>query len=143
MIKALNLKTSQPRSRSNSQRIAQVAKSSKPGDSLSIQGWIRNVRKLKSHTFLDINDGSTSTKFQVVVPKTPENQHLAPGSVISAEGQIQVAPNGSYELHASHVETLGNCLMDIFKKAIPSHQNKSFRRSTSESTFIFVPAWIT
>ncbi|KAH8275366.1 hypothetical protein KR026_005993 [Drosophila bipectinata] len=93
---------------SSSQRIAQVAKFSKPGDSLSIQGWIRNIRKLKSNTFLDVNDGSTSTRFQVVVPKTPENQNLAPGSVISAQGQIQVAPNGSYELHASHVETLAD-----------------------------------
>ncbi|XP_017108367.2 asparagine--tRNA ligase isoform X3 [Drosophila bipectinata] len=128
---------------SSSQRIAQVAKFSTPGDSLSIQGWIRNIRKLKSNTFLDVNDGSTSTRFQVVVPKTPENQHLAPGSVISAQGQIQVAPNGSYELHASHVETLGNCLMDIFKKATLSHQSKSSRRNTSESIYIFVPAWIT
>ncbi|EDW92207.1 probable asparagine--tRNA ligase, mitochondrial [Drosophila yakuba] len=91
---------------SKSGRIAQIFKTNKPGDSLAIQGWIKNVRRLKNNTFLDINDGSTSSRFQVVVPRTPENQHLAPGSVIAAVGEIQVAPNGSFELHASQVETL-------------------------------------
>nr|XP_016929005.1 probable asparagine--tRNA ligase, mitochondrial [Drosophila suzukii] len=91
---------------SKSGRIAQIYRSHKPGDSLSIQGWIKNVRRLKNNTFLDINDGSTSNRFQVVVPRTPENQHLAPGSVISAVGQVQVSPNGSFELHADRVETL-------------------------------------
>lgn len=66
------------------------------------------MRRLKNNTFLDISDGSTSSRFQVVVPRTPENQHLAPGSVISAAGQIQVAPNGTFELHADRVEMLGN-----------------------------------
>ncbi|KAH8375320.1 hypothetical protein KR200_007948 [Drosophila serrata] len=93
---------------SSSQRIAHIAKSHKPGDSLSLQGWIQNVRRLKNNTFLDISDGSTSSRFQVVVPRTPENQHLAPGSVISAAGQIQVAPNGSFELHADRVELLAD-----------------------------------
>ncbi|XP_017124806.1 probable asparagine--tRNA ligase, mitochondrial [Drosophila elegans] len=89
-------------------RIAHISKSHKPGDSLSIQGWIKNVRRLKNNTFLDVNDGSTSSRFQVVVPRTPENQHLSPGSVISAVGQIQVAPNGSFELHAQRVEMLAD-----------------------------------
>ncbi|KAH8401982.1 hypothetical protein KR009_008966 [Drosophila setifemur] len=93
---------------SSSQRIAQIAKSHKPGDSLGIQGWIKSIRRLKNHTFLDVSDGSTSNRFQVVVPRTPENQHLSPGTAISALGQIQVAPNGSYELHADQVKMLAD-----------------------------------
>ncbi|KAH8284537.1 hypothetical protein KR018_003344 [Drosophila ironensis] len=91
---------------SSSKRIAHIAKAHKPGDSLSIQGWIKSVRRLKSNTFLDVNDGSSSNRFQVVVPRTPENQQLTPGSVISAVGHVQVAPNGTYELHAEQVQML-------------------------------------
>ncbi|SPP74807.1 probable asparagine--tRNA ligase, mitochondrial [Drosophila guanche] len=90
----------------SSQRIGHIAKSHKPGDSLSIQGWIKNIRRLKNNTFLDVDDGSTSRSFQVVVPRNAETQSLTAGSVISAVGQIQVAPNGNFELHADRVESL-------------------------------------
>ncbi|XP_022226236.2 probable asparagine--tRNA ligase, mitochondrial [Drosophila obscura] len=90
----------------SSQRIGHIAKSHKPGDSLSIQGWIKNIRRLKNNTFLDVDDGSTSRRFQVVVTRNPETQNLTPGSVITAVGQIQVAPNGNFELHADRVESL-------------------------------------
>ncbi|BFG04779.1 probable asparagine--tRNA ligase mitochondrial [Drosophila madeirensis] len=90
----------------SSQRIGHIAKSHKPGDSLSIQGWIKNIRRLKNNTFLDVDDGSTSRRFQVVVPRNAETQSLTAGSVISAVGQIQVAPNGNFELHADRVESL-------------------------------------
>ncbi|XP_017148754.1 probable asparagine--tRNA ligase, mitochondrial [Drosophila miranda] len=90
----------------SSQRISHIAKSNKRGDSLGVRGWIKNIRRLKNNTFLDIDDGSSSSRFQVVVPRNPETQNLTPGSVISAVGQIQVAPNGNFELHADRVESL-------------------------------------
>lgn len=71
------------------------------------KGWIKNVRRLKNNIFLDIDDGSTSKKFQLVVPRNAETQQLASGSVISALGRVQVAPNGLYELHANEVQSLG------------------------------------
>ena len=33
-----------------------------------IQGWVKNVRKQKKVVFIDINDGSTAKKLQVVAP---------------------------------------------------------------------------
>ncbi|XP_064537929.1 asparaginyl-tRNA synthetase [Drosophila montana] len=91
---------------SNVQRIAQIANASKPGDTLQVQGWIKNVRRLKNNIFLDINDGSTSEKFQLVVPRNLNTQQLTLGSVVSAVGRVQLAPNGHYELHADEVKAL-------------------------------------
>ncbi|EDV98132.1 probable asparagine--tRNA ligase, mitochondrial [Drosophila grimshawi] len=91
---------------SSVQRIAQIANASKPGETLQVQGWIKNVRRLKNNIFLDINDGSTSEKFQLVVPRNASTQQLASGSVISAVGRVQLAPNGHYELHADAVQCL-------------------------------------
>lgn len=79
------------------------------------QGWINNVRRLKNNIFLDINDGSTSDKFQLVVPRNAETQHLASGSVVSAVGRVQVAPNGHFELHADEVQSLGNLIKSTTK----------------------------
>ncbi|XP_017866304.1 PREDICTED: probable asparagine--tRNA ligase, mitochondrial [Drosophila arizonae] len=91
---------------SSVKRIAQIAGANKPGDTLQVQGWIKNVRRLKNNIFLDINDGSTSDKFQLVVPRTLETQKLTAGSVVSAVGRVQVAPNGHYELHAENVQSI-------------------------------------
>ncbi|XP_034478640.1 probable asparagine--tRNA ligase, mitochondrial [Drosophila innubila] len=93
---------------SNVQRIAQIVSANKPGDTLQVQGWIKNVRRLKNNIFLDINDGSTSNKFQLVVPRNSATQQLTSGCVVSAVGCVQVAPNGHYELHADEVQPLAD-----------------------------------
>lgn len=56
---------------------------------------------------MDINDGSTTQKFQIVVPKNDATKALTAGSLIKATGKVQLAPHGHYELHADEVETLG------------------------------------
>ena len=33
-----------------------------------LQGWVRNVRKQKELVFIDLNDGSTAERLQVVAP---------------------------------------------------------------------------
>lgn len=35
---------------------------------LGLQGWVKSVRKKKELVFIDISDGSTANKLQVVVP---------------------------------------------------------------------------
>ncbi|XP_034106002.1 probable asparagine--tRNA ligase, mitochondrial [Drosophila albomicans] len=91
---------------SSVQRIAEISRASKPGDTLHVKGWIKNVRRLKNNIFLDINDGSTNEKFQLVVPRNPGTQQLTSGCAVSATGCVQVAPNGHLELHADKVESL-------------------------------------
>ncbi|XP_053966003.1 probable asparagine--tRNA ligase, mitochondrial [Anastrepha ludens] len=88
------------------QRINGITKTAKPGDRLSVQGWIQNIRRLKKNIFLDLNDGSTVQCFQIVIPKTPNTKDINIGSNISANGFIQTTPHGQPELHAEHVEVI-------------------------------------
>lgn len=93
---------------SSVQRIAEIVSRSKSGDTLEVQGWIKNIRRLKNNIFLDINDGSTSNKFQLVVPRNSDTQQLTSGCVVRAVGSVQLAPNGHYELHADEVHSLAD-----------------------------------
>ncbi|CAD7012182.1 probable asparagine--tRNA ligase, mitochondrial [Ceratitis capitata] len=90
------------------QRINAITKGSKPGERLSVQGWIQNIRRLKKNIFFDLNDGSTMRKFQVVIPKNSDTKDIGVGSNISATGCVQTAPNGQLELHAEHVEVIAD-----------------------------------
>ncbi|XP_013101691.1 probable asparagine--tRNA ligase, mitochondrial [Stomoxys calcitrans] len=89
-------------------RIDNIGKTSQPGDALGVRGWIKNIRKLKNNIFLDVNDGSTAQKFQVVVPKNEKTKALTPGSLIKASGNVQLAPHGHYELHAEDVNIIAD-----------------------------------
>jgi asparaginyl-tRNA synthetase len=40
------------------------------GHEVTIKGWIRTVRNQKTFTFVEVNDGSTLSNFQVIL--TPE-----------------------------------------------------------------------
>ncbi|XP_075168048.1 asparagine--tRNA ligase, mitochondrial [Haematobia irritans] len=93
---------------SNYQRIKAICTSSSPGDTLGVRGWIKNIRRLKNNIFLDINDGSSTKKFQIVVPKNDKTKALTTGSLIRASGTVQLAPHGHYELHANEVDTVAD-----------------------------------
>lgn len=51
-------------------------------------GWIRSVRKHKKVTFLDINDGSSATNLQVVLPTEKFSSNFTYGSAIGIEGKL-------------------------------------------------------
>lgn len=46
-------------------------------------------------------------KFQVVVPKNEQLTAVSAGNLVRVLGQLQVAPQGHYELHANSLETIG------------------------------------
>lgn len=72
-----------------------------------LKGWIKNIRKLKNNIFLDINDGSTAQKFQIVLPKNDATKTITAGSLVKAIGKVQLAPHGHFELHAQEVDMIG------------------------------------
>ncbi|XP_023300149.2 probable asparagine--tRNA ligase, mitochondrial [Lucilia cuprina] len=93
---------------SNFQRINLIPKTKQPGDSIDVRGWIKSIRKLKNNIFLDINDGSTAQKFQIVLPKTEAIKSITAGSLVKASGKVQLAPHGHYELHAQEVDVIAD-----------------------------------
>lgn len=56
---------------------------------------------------MDVNDGSTAQKFQIVLPKNDTTKAITTGSLIKAIGKVQLAPHGHYELHAQEVDLIG------------------------------------
>ncbi|XP_055855830.1 probable asparagine--tRNA ligase, mitochondrial [Episyrphus balteatus] len=118
-------KDNQPKSPENAPEYSRIktAPTTKPGDSFGIQGWILNIRRMKTNLFLDVNDGSTAEKFQIVVPKNDQTKALSPGCSVSISGVIQTAPNGHNELHANEVTLLGNSSLQEGFPFVPKQQH--------------------
>lgn len=66
---------------------------------------------MKKQEFVDITDGTTSRKVQLVVPKLSsfDLSKLSYGSSIKASGTVAIAPNGNPEIHAEEFEVLSEC----------------------------------
>ena len=39
------------------------------GQEVAVKGWVRTVRSQKNFTFIEVNDGSTLSNLQVIVPQ--------------------------------------------------------------------------
>ncbi|GAB0086938.1 Asparagine--tRNA ligase [Sergentomyia squamirostris] len=82
----------------------------KQGDSVTIKGWVNNIRKMKKTSFVDIIDGSCATPLQIVVGKNLNDSGLLNfGSSIEASGTIGQTPKGQLELRAEEYKVIGDC----------------------------------
>lgn len=86
------------------------------GKEVTIKGWVRSTRKQKNFSFVDVNDGSTLTGFQVIINEDyPDYQNvvdtLSTGAAIAATGEIKESPGQkqSLEMHASNITVVGSC----------------------------------
>jgi asparaginyl-tRNA synthetase len=86
------------------------------GKEILIKGWIRTVRNQKTFTFIEINDGSTLSNFQVILPSATPNyleliEKISTGASISVKGKIVESPGSgqSIEMHATEVIVIGSC----------------------------------
>ena len=91
------------------------------GDSLStFQGWVKNVRKLKSVVFIDLLESLTSRVIQIVVPKNKftagDLQNITPGSSIKVLGTPTDPPgaNSKMDVHPEEIELIGPCQQDSY-----------------------------
>lgn len=98
-----------------SSNIKQLFNSGTIDSTITIQGWVKTRRDSKSGiSFLHINDGSTITNFQLIVPDTLSNYkdevlRLTAGCSISATGKLvgYEGKNQSIELHVDSLKVLG------------------------------------
>jgi asparaginyl-tRNA synthetase len=86
------------------------------GSTVTIKGWVRTLRDQKSFAFIEVNDGSTLSNFQVVLNGDLPNykeliEQLATGASLAATGIIVESPgkNQELEMHASEVKIYGSC----------------------------------
>lgn len=95
--------------------ISSVLESSKPGDSVSIGGWIKSLRSSKNVAFMHVNDGSIFDSIQVVLEKTLDNYDqlisLLTGASVFVKGQVRESPakGQRIEIVPSCIEIIGEC----------------------------------
>ncbi len=79
---------------------------------LTVGGWVRSVRDLKTFGFMDLNDGTAFKGLQVVfnndLTNYAEVAKLNTGSSVLIKGELVLTPENKqpYELHASEITIL-------------------------------------
>lgn len=86
------------------------------GSSVTIKGWVRTVRNQKTFAFIEVNDGSTLSNFQVLVNAEFPNfqkiiDSLTTGTSLSVTGTIVESPgqHQDLELQAQDIKVIGHC----------------------------------
>lgn len=69
------------------------------------------MRKMKENIFVDLDDGSTYQRIQVVIPKTKIPDSLTYGCSFEVEGILVKSPNDKLELVAESVKVYGPCVV--------------------------------
>ncbi|MBE9062571.1 asparagine--tRNA ligase [cf. Phormidesmis sp. LEGE 11477] len=98
----------------NSQRIKHILKSGQPGETLTIQGWVRTKRSAKKFTFIEVNDGSSMNGLQVIASEDipgyeTHMERVSTGASVQITGTLAESPGKgqSVELQASDIEVFG------------------------------------
>ncbi|MEL7502322.1 MAG: asparagine--tRNA ligase [Cyanobacteria bacterium J06554_6] len=78
-------------------RIKHILKDGQPGDSVTLQGWVRSKRDSKSFSFLDVNDGSSMNGLQVIVDDTVPGyadlmKRISTGASVEVAGTLSESP---------------------------------------------------
>jgi asparaginyl-tRNA synthetase len=96
------------------ERIKQLLATEPKNQDITLYGWIRTTRDSKGFCFIELNDGSTITNFQVFLDKSKQElasliPQLSTGSSIEVKGKLVKSPKPEQpvELHADSITILG------------------------------------
>jgi asparaginyl-tRNA synthetase len=91
------------------------------GTEVTVKGWIRTVRDQKTFAFIEINDGSMLSNFQIVANADMPNyakiiDQLTTGVSISASGKLVESPgkNQEVEMQAKEIAIIGKCDPEVY-----------------------------
>ena len=93
--------------------IKQILAAEGPIADLSVQGWVRTVRRGKGVSFIAVNDGSCLDSLQIVVnPEKPGCESVAEagtGAALQVSGELVASPaeGQSWEMQATEVVVVG------------------------------------
>ncbi len=92
------------------------SKASQIGEVITLKGWVRTIRQQKDFSFIEMNDGSTLSNLQIIVPNNlPDYTNIIPsistGAALSITGATAESPGKEQkiEIHVSKVEIIGPC----------------------------------
>lgn len=78
------------------------------GKEITVCGWVKTVREQKSHTFIEISDGSIFSNLQAILTSS---EKLGTGYAVSATGKIVKSPakEQSVEMQIGSLKIFGTC----------------------------------
>lgn len=86
------------------------------GHEITVKGWVRTIRNQKTFSFIEINDGSTLSNFQIIATPDLSNyqaltSQLSTGASIIAVGTIVENPGDkqNLEMQATKITLVGKC----------------------------------
>lgn len=104
------------------------------GTQVTVKGWVRTVRNQKTFSFIEINDGSTLSNFQVVAtPEVPNYQaiveNLSTGVAVAITGTLVESPGKEQqlEMHAREVKIVGKCNPETYQLQKKRHSFEFLR----------------
>jgi asparaginyl-tRNA synthetase len=91
------------------------------GQEVTVKGWVRTARNQKTFAFIEINDGSTLSNFQIVADAKLPNfektiEKLTTGVSVSITGTVTESPgkNQQFEIHAKEIQIIGACDPEMY-----------------------------
>lgn len=91
------------------------------GTEVTIKGWVRTVRNQKTFAFIELNDGSTLSNFQVVANASLPNYEktinlLTTGVSVAITGTIKESPgeHQDLEMEAKEIAIIGSCDPEVY-----------------------------
>ena len=111
-----------------------VFKNKKIGDTISVEGWVRNHRRQKEFGFIDFYDGTSFNSLQIVYSKDLENfadiQKILVGASLKVEGTlVESVGQQEFELSATNISVIGTC--DETYPIQPKRHTREFLREVA------------
>lgn len=104
------------------------------GKKIRLCGWLRSARKQKSFAFLELNDGSTLSNFQVIADESLPNYEaiiaeLGTGVSVCIDGEVVESPGSgqAVEMRAESIEIFGTCDPETYPLQKKRHSNEFLR----------------
>jgi len=102
-------------------RIRELLQTGQPGQTVTVQGWVRSRREAKGFTFVDVNDGSSLAGLQAVIgADLPEYDRrvkdLTTGAAVTLVGELVASPGQGQrvELQARELTVVGVAPADTY-----------------------------
>jgi asparaginyl-tRNA synthetase len=102
-------------------KYAVPGRASLEGSEVIVMGWVRTVRNQKTFSFIEINDGSTLSNFQIVADVDMSSyesiiEALSTGVSIAAKGTIvpSEGKNQQFEMRAKEIKIIGTCNPEVY-----------------------------
>jgi len=110
--------------------LKQIFNDKRVGHHHIVSGWVKSARKQKLNTFLDLNDGTTSEKLQVVAPSNIIPNDLSFHSAAVVEGELKKSshPAQEFELIATSVKCQQTCQVEKYPIQPRKHFTQDFLR---------------